>query len=250
MKTLHDAQLEQITFLDERFYTLDNLTFYPSVTTIFDVYPKGGGFTEWLKQVGFNATEIVKRAGEQGNNVHNAIEQFLAGLELKWIGETGENYTLIEWRMILKFHEFFTEFKPKVEEFELSDVSLEFGFGGTLDMVCMLNGDRWLIDYKSSNAIHKSHELQLAAYAMMWNQKNPDKPIDRTGILWLKALTRGADKSGKKIQGHGWQLKEFDRPYMEAFKMFEHVHAIWKEENPNAAPKNHTLPDRIKMKTK
>ena len=85
---------------------------------------------------------------------------------------------------------------------------------------------------------------------MMWNELNPDYKIDKTAILWLKALTRGADKKGIAIQGKGWQLKEFDRPYEDAFKLFQYTQAIWEEENPNYKPKNLIYPATFKLEIK
>lgn len=247
MKVIHNAEAEQINFLDERFYTLDGNIFYPSVTTVLEVYPKGYGYLQWLKDLGNNADEVVRRAGEQGSKVHDAIDQYLKGFSVHWADSEGRtNYTLEEWQMILRFVEFWETHEPIILANESKLVSESLGLGGTIDIVCEINGEIWLIDAKTSNAIHTSYELQIAAYAEMWNQLNP-QPIDRTGIMWLKAQTRGADKTGKKIQGEGWQLKEFDRHYTEAFKVFQHCHAIWKEENPTYKPKNMMYPDKIKL---
>lgn len=281
MKTFHSPENKQVNFLDERFYTLDNETFYPSVTTILGVYPKGYGFNKWLKENGEEADEILQKAGEEGGKVHDAIDRIIKGLEVKWTHtfidtvniqtvdslaqfvEDDKNglrdkymkevafYNIDEWKMVLKFVDFVTTFSPIFIANEFNIISVEMRIGGTLDIVCDIKlGDvweRWLIDVKTSNYIHKTHELQLATYAVMFNEKNPDMVIDKTGILWLKAQTKGYDKSGKKIQGNGWQLKEFDRHYLDAYKVFEHVRAIWDEENPNYKPKNMIYPDRIKL---
>ena len=252
MKTFHNPENKQINFLDERFYTTDNVTFYPSVTTVLNVYPKGFGFDNWLKELGHNADEVLKRAGEQGSKVHDAIDRIIKGEQINWVYVDAEGYskgfyTLDEWKMILRFVEFWETYKPVVIANEFNIVSVNYRLGGTLDLVCMINGERWLIDFKTSNGIHTSHELQLGAYAMMFNEKNPEMPIQRVGILWLKAATRGIDKTGKKMQGKGWQIKEADRHYTESFNLFCHVRAIWDEENPNYQPKNMTYPDSIKL---
>lgn len=47
MAILHKSARGRIDFLDERFYTNDH--FYPSVTTVLEVLPKGAGFYQWLK---------------------------------------------------------------------------------------------------------------------------------------------------------------------------------------------------------
>lgn len=247
MKTIYDSKGKQINFLDERFYTLDNINYYPSVTTVLEVYPKGYGYSQWLKDLGMNADEVLKRAGEQGSKVHDAIDRYLKGEEVSWTDENEKPlYTLEEWQMILRFVEFWNIFKPEIIANEVQVVSLDMQMGGTIDLVCRINGQIWLIDYKTSNAIHTTYELQIAAYAEMWNAEFPDQKIERAAILWVKALTRGADKSGKKVQGTGWILKEFDRSYQDAYKIFLHARAIWDEENPTYKPKNKVFPSVVK----
>ena len=246
MKTIHDALNKQINFLDERFYTKDNENFYPSVTHILDVYPKGFGFVQWLKDMGNNADDVVKRAAEQGSKIHDAIDRYLQGEKLEWASaENKEYYNLNEWMMILKFVEFWTIYKPEVIANEEQMLSESLGFGGTIDLVCKMNGQIWLIDHKSGNSLHKSHELQLSAYAMMWNEQHPQQKIERTAIMHLQARTRGP--SAGKIQGKGWELKEFERKYEDGFRVFLHVQALWKEENPNPKPKNLVYPDFVQL---
>lgn len=248
MKIIHDQEAKQINFLDERFYTIDGKDFFPSVTTILDVYPKGYGFVQWLKDLGNNADEVLRRAGEQGSKVHEAIDMYLKGVKVSWTNIEGNPYYSIEeWKMILRFVEFWETHKPTLISNESSLCSEKLGFGGTIDIVCEIKGEIWLIDTKTSNAIHTSHELQIAAYSVMWNLLNEDRQIERTGIMWLKSATRAEDKTGKKVQGKGWVLKEFDRHYQDAYKIFQHTHAIWREENPNYKPKNMILPDHIKL---
>jgi hypothetical protein len=102
------------------------------------------------------------------------------------------------------------------------------------------------MDIKTSNSLHTSYELQLAAYAEAWNETHDEK-ITKTGIIWLKAATRGADKQGKKVQGEGWQLKTFDMSIEDSMKMFVNVYEIYKLENPDAKPYTELLPTSIKL---
>jgi len=247
MKIFHNPDVKQINFADERFYTKDDITFYPSVTEVLNVFPKGYGYIQWLKDLGHNSEIVLERAGIVGTNVHDAINKYLNGLEILWADNDGKtNYTLDEWLMILKFKEFMDKFNPSIEASESNFVSDKYKLGGTIDIVAVIDGKRWLIDVKTSNAIYTTHELQISAYAQLWNEANPKKQIDETGILWLKALTRSEGKKGT-IQGHGWQMKTFSRSYMDAFKIFEHTREIWNEINPNYKPKNLIYPDRIKI---
>ena len=246
MKIFYNEKLQQINVLDERFYTDDNVRFYPSATTVLSVYPKGGYFQEWLKNVGINADEIRDRAAEVGSNVHDAIDKYLKGGEINWFNEHGlELYTLEEWQMINKFVEFWERFNPELISTEISLISHKMKLGGTLDLVCKINNEIWLIDHKTSNAIQKTHELQLAAYVELWNELNPKFPIQRKGVMHLKAQTRTEGKNGK-IQGKGWKLHEFERPQEEAYRLYRYTRAIWDEENPNYRPKNLVYPVSFK----
>lgn len=240
MKIFNNNEAKRIEILDERFYKSKiEDKYYPSVTTILEAYYKGYGFNEWLKQVGYNADEIMRKAGEQGTNVHNMIEAYLQGFKISWIDENNRpRYTLNEWQMFCKFIEFFEKYKPELMVQEFTLVSDKLRFGGTVDFIGKINGEIWLLDWKTSNYLHKTYELQLAAYAMAWNELNPENKIQRTGILWLNSATRGEDKKGLSIQGKGWQIKEFDRHYEDAFSLFLHTQAIWEEENPSYKPKN------------
>lgn len=248
MKVVYNNEIQQITFLDERFY-LDDKTgnYYPSITTILDVYPKGYGYIQWLKDLGNNADEVLKRAGEQGTNVHNGIEKFLKGEVIEWIEGEKDNYTLDEWMMITRFIDFYKTYKPKVIAIEQSLVSGKLGYGGTLDLVCELNGEFWYIDFKSGNAIYKSHKLQAVACKELWNEQNKQK-ITRIGCLHLKALTRGASKNGA-IQGEKWKLDEAKvEEHEKLLRLFNHSKDIWNEENPNPMPKNMVYPSKYHLK--
>jgi hypothetical protein len=247
----YDGEAKKITVLDDRFYqsSKNSDKYYPGVTTILECYPKGYGFVEWLKQTGYNAETILEKAAEQGSNIHSMIEMYLSEIEVKWATNEGDRiWTLAEWEMLNKFVAFYLKYQPEVLAVEFVFCEDELGYGGTIDLICKINDQIWLIDHKSSNYIHKSHELQLAAYCTAWNKLNPQYKIERTGIMWLRAQTRGEDKTGKKIQGSGWQLKEFDRNYEDGFKLFQHTQALWNEENPNYKPKNLFYPISFKLK--
>ena len=249
MKIFHNPELKQITFCDERFYTKDNINYYPSVTTILDVYPKGFGFMEWLKTVGSNAEEVVKRSADTGSTVHNMIDVYLSGKKISWTNEKGEAiYKLDEWLMFLKFVEFYEKYKPETVAHEVSVLDGELGFGGTIDFVCRIENTIWLLDYKTGNGIYKTHEIQVSAYKKLWNKLYPDMLIEKTGIFHLKAMTRGEDKAGKSIQGKGWKLHEPEQPFDYLYSLFEHTFAIYKEEYPEIKPKNLIYPDFAQIK--
>lgn len=241
----YSADTKQINLLDQRFY-LRNGEYYPSVSSILNYFPKDQFFFSWLKEVGSNADIIVAKASAEGRQVHGAIEDYLNGEEIKWFDEYGNaKYSLEVWKMILKFVDFWEKHKPELVALEYHLFSDKYKFAGTADLIVRLRDKLWLIDNKTSNSLHTTNNLQLAAYATAWNETHDEK-IEETGILWLKASTRGEDKKGEKIQGAGWQLKVIGE-VEKNFEMFTKIYDIYKMENPDDVPYSQTLPTSVKL---
>jgi hypothetical protein len=235
---------KQVNVLDSRFYRRGE-EYYPSVTSVLNFFPKNQFFHNWLKDVGHNSEIIANKAASEGTQVHNAIDAFLNGSEIHWLDEYGKAlYSLDTWKMILKFADFWNTHKPELVVTEYHVFSDEFKYAGTTDIICKINDKLWLLDIKTSNSLHTSHNLQLAAYAKAWNETH-DTIIEETGILWLKASTRSEGK-GDKIQGKGWELKHISN-IDDNFEMFMNIYKIYKLENPNSKPMTESLPISIKI---
>lgn len=244
-----DEQLNQINFWDERFYTLDGKNFYPSVTYILESMPKPYFLMEWIKAMGYNADIYMDKAANEGSQVHNAFEDIINGHTVSCLDQFGkELYDKEVWMMILKCAEFLNQANPTECQSESQFVSQDYGFAGTIDLTCMIGDQRWMIDLKTSNNIYLSHELQLSAYTKAWNKNHPNKQIDRVGILHLKAQTRG-ERAGK-IQGRGWQLKDITDVIDERWEVFQTVHKLFTQLNPDAQPKNYSLPMSVQINNK
>jgi ATP-dependent exoDNAse (exonuclease V) beta subunit len=235
---------KQVNVLDSRFYRRDE-KYYPSVTSILNYFPKNQFFHSWLKDVGHNSDIIANKAANEGTQVHNAVEAFLNGEEIQWLDENGSaKYSMDVWKMILKFADFWNTHKPELVTAEYHLFSDEHEYAGTADLIVRWMGNLWLLDVKTSNSLHTSYDLQLAAYATAWNETHNEK-VTHTGILWLKANTRGEGK-GDKIQGKGWEVK-FISDIENNFKMFKNIQEIYKLENPNFKPATETLPTSVKI---
>jgi hypothetical protein len=237
-----DPTSKRVNINDNRFYSR-NENYYPSVTSILQFLPKGKFFETWLKDVGHNSDIIARKAADEGTQVHEAVEKYLMGEKIQWLDENGKsNYSLDVWKLILKFHDFWTTVKPILIESEIHLFSDEYKFAGTCDLVVEIEGERWLLDLKTSNSIHTAMDLQLAAYTQAWNETFEEK-IDKVGIIWLKSSKR---KEGK-LQGKGWEIYEPSRSIEDNFKLFEHVHELFKLENPNPKPSQDSFPIEIQL---
>ena len=241
-----NAELKQINFLDRRVYKRGEGVYYPSVTTILQYMPKNKFFESWLKDVGHNADLIMRRAGKQGTQVHEAAEKLVLGEEVSWMDDYGNaKYSQIVWEMILKFYDFWNTYKPEListEDFVFSD---EHKYAGTADLVVKMNNETWLLDLKTSNNMHKSYDLQLAAYAKALEETKGIK-IDRTGIIWLKAHSRGPSKKEGVYQGKGWKIKVVDEIDYN-FDLFKTIYKLYNLENPTVEPIYNSYPTTIKL---
>lgn len=239
-----DEKLQQVNFLDQRFYKRGEL-YYPSITYILQSYPKDEYFLNWLKQHGQQSDWIVKQAAREGTIVHKLIEDYLNGYTIEWLNpHNGEaKYPLNVWQMFLRFVEFWTEFKPILIKTEILLFSDKHKIAGTCDLVVELFGKIWVIDLKTSNLLHKSHDLQVAAYVKCFEEMTNEK-VDNAGILWLKSSKRKLNK--EKLWGKGWELYQSPKTIDENWSYFQKVHELWELENPNPTPLFNQYPTILK----
>jgi len=226
-----DAQ--QITLPDSRYYRR-NGKYYPSVTYVLGYYPKGKFFENWLKQVGFASEYIVKKAAEEGTQVHELCEAYLNGEELNFLDSFGRpQYNPDVWQMFLRFVEFWETFKPTLVETEVHLFSDTLKVAGTCDLIVEINGELWLLDLKTSNQLQLTYELQTAVYGQCYEECF-GKKINRYGILWLKSSKRKSSKD--KMQGKGWEIVESTRSFEENIDIFKTVKRLFDLENPTHSP--------------
>jgi len=224
---------KQITLPDSRYYRR-NANYYPSVTYVLSMYPKGKFFEDWLKKVGYASEYIVKKAAEEGTQTHEMIEEYLEGKEMNFLSPAGyPQYNPDVWQMFLRFVDFWETYSPTLIEAEVHLFSDEIRVAGTCDLIVEINGELWLIDFKTSNHIQPTYELQTAIYGKCYEECY-GKKVDRYGILWLKSSKRKASKD--KMQGKGWEIVESERSFEENLDIFKTVKKLFDLENPTHAP--------------
>lgn len=241
--------LKRIDFLDRRVYQRSEGVYYPSVTSILSAMPADPFFLQWLGELGNKNAELVRnQAAREGTQVHEGIEKLLKGEKLEWVDEYGNaRYNLNVWKMLLKFQDFYNQVKPVPLASEMFLYSDEYGYAGTMDFLCEVGTETWLIDFKTSNHVGLSYNLQLAAYGKALKEQKNIVP-DRHGVLWLKASTRSdkIDLQRGVCQGKGWQLV-FDPDPKKSFDIFKHVYEIYKTLNPKIEPYTASYPVEISL---
>ena len=243
-----EKKLKRIDFLDRRVYQRSEGVYYPSVTSILSAMPADPFFLQWMAEVGKNADIIRDKAAREGTQVHEGIEKLVKGFGLDWVDSYGNaNYNLQVWQMLLKFKDFFEYVKPETLASEMFLYSDTYKYAGTTDYLCKVGDEIWLIDFKTSNHIGLSYDLQLAAYAKALEELKGIK-VDRCGVLWLKASTRSKKFLPKQgiCQGEGWVIS-FVKDVDKAFEIFEHVYAIYKVLHPTIEPYTRSYPTEISL---
>lgn len=237
--------MKQITFPDSRFYQVDE-NFYPSVTSILVFWPKPPAFYQWLKDVGRNADEIMREAGNEGTKTHQIIEDLLTFEPIQYTGHKNAR-TYLDAN---KFKQFWDQAKPKLLHTEVGVKHDTYMYAGTVDLLLKVKDEIWLLDIKTSNNIHESYYGQLMAYKKGIEDdterfKDITK-IDKVGILWLKAKTRSISKKPDIYQGEGWKLIFVDEEE-KYWQGFLNAYFFYKMYNPEPKPKVLTLPEEIKL---
>lgn len=236
-----DGNTVRVTTADERWYikTLEDGTIveYPSCTWICSYYPKGPEYIRWVAAQGYeNAQAIMEQAGNRGSKVHRAISSLLLGNELrmdeKITNDNGEpeDITVDEWKAIMSFAEWHKSKKPKTLANEITVFNDEHRFAGTVDYICEIGGERWLIDFKTSKSVYPSYEIQLSAYAhSLPDELKPNK---------IAILQLGYDRNKM-----GYKFTEIENQ----FQLFLAAKAIWQKECGNEKIRQKDFPISISL---
>lgn len=177
----------------------------PSVTTVLsNVMNKGYAFDMWLKNYGHFSDWYRNFKANKGTAVHVCVERLGNGETLSFgeikdiafqycnavdIAMNGGKSALLRsiCMYIESYMQYFDEHKPLLLAREYQMYSAELGFAGTADEICELGSlaQRTILDIKTG-AVSDSHMLQGNAYAMLWNELNPEFKVERIAVLYLK----------------------------------------------------------------
>ncbi len=236
----------QITTIGERWYAfpdtnpengLPTYKYVPSVTWICEHYPKGIAYFKWLANKGWDEAEALKiAAGDKGSKVHLAIANLINGgtvkINEKIISrESGveEELTLEEYGCIISFVDWAKKVKPKFLKNEFVVINKEENYAGTVDLLCEIEGKKYLVDLKTSQYIWPSHELQLSAYFNAF-------PIDEQIDLELAIL-----QLGYRMNKNKYKFTVIEEKWEE----FKAAKIIWANETKGIEPKQKDYPLEI-----
>jgi len=147
---------------------------------------------EWLKKARFRGVRGARTAAELGSAVHAACESYaLTGLRP---GVDDEVRPFLD-----QFDRWLNDFQPEFLATEVTVYSPTYNYAGTLDAICVIDGVRFLVDYKTTrksvdgkgkvtSPYPEQVALQLAAYryaemAAVWRPRRFEKYRRRYYLL-------------------------------------------------------------------
>lgn len=229
----------QVTIADERFYGKDKedktTEWVPSVTWIASYWYKDPYLIEWIAKQGIDEAEAIRRAaGNKGSKVHSAIVDLIDGntvrMDAQYVNpetEQLEELTLDEYNCLLSFVDWFLEAKPKIIDREF--VVFGEGYAGTVDLLCEINGDKFIVDFKTSKSVSDEHKIQVSAY----------KHAYITDVELKLAILQVGYGLNKK----GFKFTEID----DCFDDFLVAKHIWEKKNKDIQPKVKDYPEKLTL---
>ena len=144
----------ELNFDEKKHLYMLNGMILPSVTTIMK--PMDNALYQGIDE------EVMKTAARRGTAIHNAVENYV----LYGIEDIEPRYS----GYFEGFLKFWGENEPKPLATESRVYHKILRYAGTADLPCEINGEKVLIDYKTSVAVNKMLTgVQLEAYAKAYD---------------------------------------------------------------------------------
>lgn len=160
---------------------------YPSVTSVLSVMDNMEWYDLWVARIGqAKADSITRIAGDRGTALHAACQHFICSDSPapELMPDDLYRFALIK-KELSKLE--------KVRAVEHKMVSDQYQVGGTADLIAYYGGKLTTFDYKSSNKpkyedAFDSFWLQVAFYAIIWNETHPTELVTQLGIIPINDL--------------------------------------------------------------
>ncbi len=187
----------------------------PSVSEILDLYKDKSGLVRWAHRLGLEGLDMEeekRKAADAGSLCHDMIDCRIWGTQWEEPPRP-DDLDPVAWDMRLDaarngfsaFEEWFRDFGVKILGTESPMVSEQFRFGGTPDAWGELGGRLVLLDWKTSNSLHREYVMQLAAYRWLLKEC---KGIEVERIHLLRFSKQSADfehrSYGAPVIKAGW----------------------------------------------
>jgi CRISPR/Cas system-associated exonuclease Cas4 (RecB family) len=216
-----------------RLYEIEKGIFVPSVTTVIQWgCPMPIHLLNWIIKTSQGDPDkywnVRNRDAQIGIDAHNLVELFAKrqmGILTDEELETYKNISIQDeplQKALTCFIDFFIKYKPKFLEVETPLFHRDIPFAGRIDAIAEIDGETWLLDYKTSRSVDKDMKIkmQLSAYARLYEKVGEHK-IDRMGVIHLKKnFVPGKDGFPSKRSKYLYEYERDDSLMDKALDMF------------------------------
>lgn len=174
--------------------------------------PKGA--IDWLKGAAFRQRDA---AANLGTLVHEACEAHV-------LDKPYPEYTAEQEPFMVSLEDWIKDFQPTFESVEAPCFSDKHRYAGTLDAIAVIDGKRYLLDYKTGKGVYPEVGLQLAAYRFSESflglpdgSEGPTPAVDECAVVHLRP------------EGYEFVPVRADQPVFESFLFCREVFRFMEE---------------------
>jgi hypothetical protein len=208
----------------------------PGTTDVTGRYKDSGALIHWAHKQGAAGLPLYDRSAiDIGSAVHKMAELDLIGAPDREIEAALHNY-LSAPNHLQMAHASFKAFREWREQCrvtpikqEISLVSERYQYGGTPDLIAMVNNGIGLIDFKTGKAVYNEMKVALAAHGNLWNEARPKQQLDSYHLIILP-------KDGGAFQHHA------NGDLSREWELFQAYLAAYRLEKAKPAAKAYTIP--------
>ena len=164
-------------------YKLKDGMIVPGATTITRLLAKPA-LVKWSNNLGLKGIDVnkfVDDLAEIGTLAHLMCVDHLKKEKRDYLEDYNKSQIKQAKHAFGKFLKWEKEHNPVLIEAEYSHVSEVHRFGGTIDLYCIVDGKKTLIDIKTSKGIFPEHFTQISAYKTLLEENHNE--VDDVRIL-------------------------------------------------------------------
>lgn len=179
------GEMQRLTEDQVRYYDIDGKVRYPSVTSVISFVSRKK-FADWRARVGEEeANRKTKHATTRGTRLHRVFEEYLQNGDYKSLSEY--NVPLVN----LMFNSAKSSLDTRLSNIyqqETNMYSNRLCLAGTVDLICDVDGELSIVDFKTSEKTKpeewlEDYFVQLSAYWAMFSEKTGVVPKKLVVIL-------------------------------------------------------------------
>jgi hypothetical protein len=197
----------------------------PGTNDITGRYKDSGALIHWAHKQGSQGLPLYDRSAiDIGSAVHKMAELDLIGASDREIESALHGY-LSAPNHIAMAHTSFKAYREWREQCrvrplaqEVSLVSERYQYGGTPDLIAVINNGIGLVDFKTGKAVYNEMKVALSAHGNLWNEAKPTQKLDSYHLIILP-------KDGGAFQHHAFP--DLTREW-ELFKLYRDAYAMEK----------------------